>query len=105
MEKQTKITYLLILTFFVSVIIHNFFYAIFGKEDVIFFFLAMGSFLVFFLSIFYNFFTYRKKGVPKDIWKLGFLGLIGLLGMLPGFNTRLFGFFGFFGFFGSKRND
>jgi len=54
-------------------------------------------------SLFYNVFTYKTKGKPKDIWRLGWIGLLGLLGLLPGFGPGFFGLYGFFGFFGIKK--
>jgi hypothetical protein len=102
-EKQTKTTYLLIASFVIGVIIHNFYYAIFGREDIVFFFLSLGLFLGFLLSIIYNTFTFLRKGKPKDWWKVGFLGFLGLVGFFPNFGPKFYGLYGFFGLFGFRK--
>lgn len=103
MEKQTKITFWLISGSILVAIVHNFVYGALGIEEPLLFLLCLGLFLGFLVSVVYNIFTYRTKGKPKDLWRLGWLGLLGLLGTLPGFKKGFFGFFGFYGFFGLKR--
>lgn len=103
MEKQTKVTFWMIGGSIVSSIFHNFVYGAFGVEEPLFFLLGLGLFLGFLVSVVYNVFTYRTKGKPKDLWKLGWLGLLGLLGALPGFTKGFFAFYAFFGFYGLER--
>jgi hypothetical protein len=103
MEKQTKTTYLLLVGGVVASIIHNLIYGAFLVEEPVFFFLALILFLAFVVSVFYNFFTYKTQGKPKDLWKLGWLGLLGLIGFLPNFGPGFYGLYGFFGFFGLKK--
>ncbi len=103
MEKQTKITYLLLVGGVVGSIIHNLIYGSLGVEEPVFFFVSVFSFLAFFASIPFNLFTYKTKGKPKDLWKLGWLGILGLVGLLPNFGPGFYGLYGFFGFFGFKK--
>ena len=103
MEKQTKITYWFLAGGVISSIIHNLVYALFNFEEPVFFFISLLAFLGFLLSIPFNIVTYKLKGKPKDLWKLGWLGLIGLLGFLPWFGYGFYGFYGFFGFFGLRK--
>ena len=100
MEKQTKITYILLGLAVLSAIVHNAFYGVFKIEEPVFFFLTLVFVFGFVISVVFNTFSYIRKGEPKDLWKLGFLGLLGLLGLVatPGF----YGLFGFFGFFGAR---
>ena len=103
MEKQTKITYLLLVGGVVGSIIHNLIYGAFLVEEPVFFLISIFSFLAFIASIPYSLFTYKTQGKPKDLWKLGWLGLLGLIGLLPNFGPGLYGLYGFFGFFGLKK--
>lgn len=103
MEKQTKISYWLLAGFFVFSILHNFVYGLVGIEEPVFFSLSLLLFLTFIFSIFYNIFTYIKKGTPEDLWKLGWFGLLGLIGFLPRFGPGFYGLYGFFGFFGLRK--
>lgn len=103
MEKQTKVSYLLLGFFILFGFIHNFVYALFSLEEPVFFSLSLLSFFAFLGSIIYSLITYFRKGRPKDIWKLGWLGLLGLLGFSSRFGTRFYGLYGFFGFFGLKK--
>lgn len=105
MEKQTKITFWLIAGSILSSVLHNFLYGAFGVEEALFFFLCLGLFLGFLISVVYNIFTYRTKGEPKDLWKLGWLGILGILGTLPGFGKGFFVFYAFFAFFGVGRKS
>lgn len=103
MEKQTKTTFWLIGGSILFSILHNFVYGAFGIEEPLLFFLCLGLFLGFLASVVYNIFTYRTKGKPKDLWRLGWLGILGLLGALPDFKKGFFSFYAFFGFYGLKR--
>jgi hypothetical protein len=103
MEKQTKLSYQLVAAFFILAVLHNLVYGLLGMEEPFFFTLSLLSFLGFILSLFYNIFTYLKKGIPQDIWKLGWLGLLGLVGLLPRFGSEFYGLYGFFAFFGLKK--
>jgi uncharacterized membrane protein HdeD (DUF308 family) len=100
MEKQTKITYILVGLSILSVILHNALYGLFEIEEPVFFVLTFVFAISFVISVICRTISYFRKGEPKDLWKLGFLGLLGLLGLVstPGF----YGFFGFFGFFGAR---
>jgi Mn2+/Fe2+ NRAMP family transporter len=100
MEKQTKISYILVGLSILSVVLHNAFYGFFKIEEAVFFILTFVFAISFVVSVIYSTISYFKKGKPKDLWKLGFLGLLGLLGLVatPGF----YGFFGFFGSFGAR---
>jgi len=100
MEKQIKITYILVGLSVLSVILHNASYGLFKIEEAVFSILTFVFAIAFVASVIYSTISYFKKGEPKDLWKLGFLGLLGLLGLVttPGF----YGFFGFFGFFGAR---
>jgi len=100
MTAPIKATYLSIAAFAILVVTHNFFSAITGFEEPLFFILSLIAGVVFVFSIIFNIWTYTKTGSPYDIWKLGFLGLIGLLGIIPKLGTGFFGFFGLFGFLG-----
>jgi len=102
-EKQTKTSYFLLAVAVASSILHNLIYGLFGVEEPVFFALALLLFFAFLASIIYNLYTYKKRGEPKDLWKLGWLGLLGWLGFFSRFGPRLYGFYGFFGFFGLKR--
>ena len=100
MEKQTKITYLLLGLTILFIILHNTFSAFFNMEEPISFILAFVLVLGFAISVIYSLINYARKGEPKDLWKLGWIGLFGLLGLVG--STGLYGFFGFLGFFGAK---
>jgi len=100
MEKQTKITYLLLGLTILFIILHNAFSAFFSMEEPISFILALVLALGFAISVIYNLINYARKGEPKDLWKLGWIGLFGLLGLVG--SAGLYGFFGFLGFFGAK---
>jgi hypothetical protein len=106
-EKQTLATYALVVTFFVSVLLHNLIYGLFGFGEILFFLLSLLSAFLFPFSIVYNVFTYVTRKKPKDLWKLGFLGLIGLLGLIQNRGrysfTFFYSFFGLFAFFGLKK--
>ena len=103
MEKPTKITFGLILGSILSAILHNLVYGLFGSEEAFFFLLCLGLFLGFLVAVVYNVFTYRTRGKPKDLWRLGWLGVLGLIGALPGFKKVFSAFYAFFGFYGLKR--
>lgn len=103
MEKQTRITYLLLGLAVLLSVLHNLVYALFGVEEPVFFSLTLLSFLGFLVSIGYNIFTYIRRGKPKDLWKVGWLGLLGLVGLLPNFGSGFYGLYGFFAFFGLKK--
>jgi len=100
MEKQTKITYILVGLSVLSVILHNAFYGLFKIEEPVFFILTFVFAISFVISVIYYTISYIKKGEPRDLWKIGFLGLFGLIGLIasPGF----YGLFGLFGFFGAR---
>jgi len=102
MEKQTKITYILVGLSVISVILHNAFYGFFKIEEPVFFILTLIFAISFVVSVIYSTVSYFKRGIPKDLWKLGWLGLLGLLGLIPGLNYGFFGLFGFLGFFGAR---
>jgi Mn2+/Fe2+ NRAMP family transporter len=102
MEKQTKITYILVGLSVLSVILHNAFYGFFKIEEAVFFVLTFIFAISFVISVIYSTISYFKKGEPKDLWKLGWIGLLGLLGLVPTLSYGFFGFFGFLGFFGAK---
>jgi Mn2+/Fe2+ NRAMP family transporter len=102
MEKQTKITYILVGLSVLSVILHNAFYGLFKIEEPVFFILTFVFAISFVISVIYSTISYFKKGEPKDLWKLGWIGFLGLLGLIPTLSYGFFGFFGFLGFFGAK---
>jgi len=103
MEKQTKISYWLMAGAIISAVLHNAIYGLFNVEKPVFFILTLLLVLAFAVLVVYNTITYIKKGVPKDLWKLGWLGLLGLIGLIPGFGPGFYGFFGFYAFFGLNR--
>lgn len=102
MEKQTKRSYQLLIAAVISSFLHNAIFGLFAIEEPIFFSLTLLLFLAFMVSLFYNIYTYKTKGKPKDLWQLGWLGLLGLVGFWPRFGPRFYGLYGFFGFFGLK---
>lgn len=103
MEKQTRLSYWLLFSSIICSILHNAVYGLFGIEEPIFFSLTLFLALAFIVCVFYNIFTYKTKGTPKDLWKLGWLGLLGLIGLLPNFGPGFYGLYGFFGFFGLRK--
>jgi len=102
-EKQTGISYLLLILALAAAFLHNAVYGLFLIEEPVFFSLTLLFFLAFVVSVGYNVYLYSQKGQPKDLWKLGWLGILGLVGFLPGFGPNFFGLYGFFGFFGLKK--
>ncbi len=102
MEKQTKITYILLGLSVFSVLFHNLIYTEFGVQEPVFFFVACVAALAFLVSVGGDLFLYSRKGRPKDIWKLGYIGLIGVLGGVTGV-LAFTAFFAFFAFFGFKK--
>ena len=103
MEKPTKITYLLFGSFLGGALIHNGIAAVFGAEEPVFFLVSLLSGLGFVGSVFYNLFTRIKKGVPKDIWKLGWLGFFGITSLACSQCPGLLLSFLFWGFFFFKK--
>lgn len=103
-EKQTGISYLLLVLALAAGFLHNAVYGLFLVEEPIFFSLTLLLALVFIISIGYNTYTHIRKGKPKDLWRLGWLGIMGLVGFLPSFGPGFFGLYGFFAFFGLKGN-
>lgn len=102
MEKQTKITYILVGLSVLSIILHNAFYELFKIEEAVFFVLTFVFAISFVVSVIYSTISYFKKGEPKDLWKLGWIGFLGLLRLIPSLTYGFLGFFGFFGFFGAR---
>lgn len=103
MEKQTKLSYWLIVSSIICATLHNLTYGLLGIEEPIFFLLTLLFFFAFIVSVVYNIFTYIKEGEPKDLWKLGWLGLFGPLGFIPRFGASFYGLYGFFAFFGLEK--
>lgn len=103
MEKQTLITFVLLVLGAVSIILHNLLSVMLDKEEAISFFFGIILMSLFILSVFYNIWTLSRSGRPKDIWKLGYIAFLGLLGIIPNFNFGFFGFLGFLGFFTFKN--
>ncbi len=101
-EKETFLPFWLISTAIISVIIHNFFYALTGKEELTFFLLAIILIAAFCVSVIYNIITFLNKGEPKDIWKMGWLGILGVLAI---FIPAMITFYGFFALFGLKKDN
>ena len=104
MEKRTLTSFALFSGSLLAAFVHNQLSALCQREEplsLIAFFLLLGAF---FISLIYNVVTYTKKGIPEDLWKLGWLGLFCLLGLVPGLKISFFGFAGFFGFFGLWEN-
>ncbi|MBR9680606.1 MAG: hypothetical protein GOU98_02155 [Candidatus Altiarchaeota archaeon] len=105
MKNGVKLTYTLAILSILFPILHNVFYAIFGIEEAVFFLLSLLVIVLFPISAVFNFYTYKKTGEPKNIWKLGFLGLLGpLLVVLLNTSNSMLGLMGFFGFFALKKN-
>jgi hypothetical protein len=102
-EKQTKISYILLAFYIVGTILHNLYFALTGVQEAPILVIAFLAGILFLLSLVYNVFTFMRKGKPKDLWKLGWIGFIGFLGMIPGFGFGFFGLYGFYGFFGFKN--
>ena len=71
MEKGTKLTYLLLVTAILSSVLHNLVSACLGIEEPVFFFLTLIAAAAFLVSIPVNLYTYKTKGRPKDLWRLG----------------------------------
>lgn len=103
MQKQTKISYWLFGLSILSAILHNAIYGVLEVEEPVFIILTLVLALGFVVSVVYNIITYKTKGRPKDLWRIGFIGLFGLIGLIPQFGPGFYGFFGFFGFFGLRR--
>jgi hypothetical protein len=105
MTKQTRLSYFFFFLALVSSLLHNLISGFFGIEEPVFFSLFLFFSAAFLISLVFNIFNYKKKGQPKDLWKLGWLGLLGLIGFLPRFGPGFYGFYGLFGFFGLKKNQ
>lgn len=103
MEKQTKIIYILLALYIVSTFIHNLYLALTGVQETPLFLVAIASFVLFLLSLFYGVFSYYRRRKPSDLWKVGWIGFFGFLGFIPGFGIGFFGIYGFYGFFGFKN--
>jgi|WetSurMetagenome_2_1015567.scaffolds.fasta_scaffold1052575_1 hypothetical protein len=102
MTKRIKYIYLAFLSAVISVLVHNFVFALSRQEEWFFFGLAILSSIAFFIIIFYSAMEFVITKEPADLWKVGFLGLFGLLGLIPGMSL-FFGFFGLFGLFGTRE--
>lgn len=107
MDRGTKTSYLLLLSF-VIYLVANYLLLLSSPEStavVALQFAGLLIFILFVISMLVNIFTYLRNGKPKDLWKLGFIGIIGFLGFLPGFGQGFFGLYGFYGFFGFKNSS
>lgn len=70
---------------------HNFWYAIFGWEDAVFFVLAMFGFLSMVVLSIVTAYSVIRKGRPRDAWILGFVGVgLEIIVVLLGFNKAVF---------------
>lgn len=105
MERGTKISYLLLLSFVFAVIINFILFNALAESTPVIAIQFLGLFLIlsFIISLLVNVFAYIRSGKPKDIWKLGFIGLLGFLGFFPAFGVNFFGLYGFYAFFGLKK--
>jgi len=80
-----------------AVIVHNFFSALFGVEDIVFFFLSLACILGLIIFSLLAAYSFLLKKEPKDIWRLGWLGVIlTILFLLVGINNSFFYLFSSF---------
>ncbi len=100
MEKGIFRTFVISGSFFVTVILHNLIYALFGFEEPFFFFVALSCIIAFPVSVFLNTLNYFKHKNHEETWKLGYLGFLGFLGVSA---PILFPFFAFFLYFLIKK--
>jgi hypothetical protein len=91
MERLTKYVLVSAGVMLFSFFAHNLWYAIFGREDAVFFILTfLGFFAVVVLTIVTGF-SVVMKGKPKDAWILGFIGVaLEIVVLTLGFNKAVF---------------
>lgn len=103
MTKRIKYLYFSFLSSLVSIIVHNLTSVFIGKEEWLFFCLAILFAVAFLVLLFYTTMEFIITKEPSDLWKAGFLGFFGLIGLIPGFGPSFFGFFCFFGLIGTRE--
>ena len=99
-EKETLLPFWLLGSAIITVIAHNLTYAFFPTIGAVFFIVAQLLILAFFAAVIYDIMLYLNKGIPADVWRLGWLGVFGMLSI---FIPLMVFFYGFFGFFGLRK--
>ncbi len=91
MERLTKYVLISAGVMLLGFFAHNFWYAIFGWEDAVFFILTMLGFLSMVIFSIITAYSVIRKGRPRDAWILGFVGVaLEIIVITLGFNKVFF---------------
>jgi hypothetical protein len=91
MERLTKYVFISAGVMLFGFFAHNFWYAIFGREDAVFFLLTFLGFLLMVILSIITAYSVVRKGRPKDAWILGFVGVaLEIVVVLLKFNKAVF---------------
>ena len=91
MERLTKYVLISAGVMLFGFFTHNFWYAIFGWEDAIFFLVTIVGFVSMVTLSIITAYSVIRKGMPKDAWILGFIGVaLEIIVIALGFNGVFF---------------